>query len=99
MDSLGAGRNEGQPCPRSEITMAHGPLPVVLCVDDEPQILAGLSVNLRRRYDILTATSGDEALALLTARPGIAVVMSDMRMPGMDGATFLAKAKQLAPDT
>jgi CheY-like chemotaxis protein len=78
--------------------MATSPLPLVLCVDDEPQVLAGLSVNLRRRYDILTATSGDEALAILTSRPDVAVVMSDMRMPGMDGATFLGRAKQLRPD-
>jgi CheY-like chemotaxis protein len=80
------------------MTVANAPLPVVLCVDDEPQVLAGLSVNLRRRYEVLIATSGHEALAILTARPEIAVVMSDMHMPGMDGAAFLAKAKERAPD-
>src|SRR5687768_872607 len=78
--------------------MANAPLPVVLCVDDEPQVLAGLSVSLRRRYEILTATSGAEALAVLARRPDVAVVVSDMRMPGMDGAAFLAKAKEIAPD-
>jgi response regulator RpfG family c-di-GMP phosphodiesterase len=78
--------------------MANTPLPVVLCVDDEPQILAGLSVSLRRRYEVLTATSGAEALQMLAARPDTAVVMSDMRMPGMDGAAVLAKAKEIAPD-
>jgi CheY-like chemotaxis protein len=78
--------------------MANTPLPVVLCVDDEPQILAGLSVSLRRRYEVLTATSGPEALGILAGRPDIAVVMSDMRMPGMDGATLLAKVKDVAPD-
>jgi len=72
--------------------------PVVLCVDDEPQILAGLAVTLRRRYEILPATSGAEALALLASRSDIAVVLSDMRMPVMDGAAFLAKAKDVAPD-
>jgi CheY-like chemotaxis protein len=80
------------------MTMANAPLPSVLCVDDEPQILAGLSVSLRRRYDVLTATSGPEALDILAGRPDLAVVMSDMRMPGMDGAAFLAKAKDVAPD-
>jgi CheY-like chemotaxis protein len=80
------------------MTMANAPLPVVLCVDDEPQILAGLSVSLRRRYEILTATSGAEALDVLRARKDIAVVLSDMRMPGMDGAAFLAQAKDVAPD-
>jgi CheY-like chemotaxis protein len=78
--------------------MANDPLPVVLCVDDEPQILAGLTVSLRRRYEILTAISGQEALEILAGRPGIAVVLSDMRMPGMDGAAFLEKAKDVAPD-
>ena len=78
--------------------MANAALPVVLCVDDEPQILAGLSVSLRRRYEILPATSGAEALAVLAARPDVAVVVSDMRMPVMDGAAFLAKAKDVAPD-
>jgi FixJ family two-component response regulator len=72
--------------------------PVVLCVDDEPQVLAGLSVSLRRRYEILPATSGAEALAVLAARPDVAVVLSDMRMPVMDGAAFLAKAKDVAPN-
>jgi CheY-like chemotaxis protein len=78
--------------------MANAPLPVVLCVDDEPQVLAGLSVSLRRRYEVLIATSGPEALDVLAARPDTAVVMSDMRMPGMDGAALLAKAKDAAPD-
>jgi CheY-like chemotaxis protein len=78
--------------------MANAPLPVVLCVDDEPQILAGLSVSLRRRYEVLPATSGAEALAVLASRPNVAVVLSDMRMPVMDGAAFLARAKDTAPD-
>ena len=80
------------------MTMATTPLPVVLCVDDEPQVLAGLLVSLRRRYDVLTATSGAEALNVLAGRPDTAVVMSDMRMPAMNGAEFLAKAKEVAPD-
>lgn len=78
--------------------MANTALPVVLCVDDEPQILAGLSVSLRRRYEVVPATSGAEALAVLASRPDVAVVVSDMRMPVMDGAAFLAKAKDVAPD-
>jgi response regulator RpfG family c-di-GMP phosphodiesterase len=70
----------------------------VLCVDDEPQVLEGLCLHLRRRYDVATATSGAKALELLQADPSIAVVMSDMRMPGMDGAAFLHRAFELAPD-
>ncbi len=72
--------------------------PRVICVDDEPAVLEGLTLHLRRRYDLLTATSAAEALPLL-ADGSVAVVVSDMRMPGMDGATFLAKARNISPDT
>ncbi|HLK41412.1 MAG TPA: HD domain-containing phosphohydrolase [Polyangiaceae bacterium] len=70
----------------------------VLCVDDEPQVLEGISLNLRRRYDVTTATSGAAGLEALQKTPTIVVVLSDMRMPGMDGAAFLAQARQTAPD-
>lgn len=72
--------------------------PRVLCVDDEPLVLEGLSLHLRRRFDVHTATSGAEALEVLRAYPDTGVVISDMRMPGMDGATFLRDSVQLAPD-
>jgi len=71
----------------------------VLCVDDERAVLDGLSLHLRRRYDVLTAESGAEGLQVLEREPTVAVVMSDMRMPGMDGAAFLTRARQLRPDT
>lgn len=71
----------------------------ILCVDDEPNILEGIALHLRRTYDLLTATSGAAALQLLAANPGCAVVISDMRMPQMDGATFLAHARTLVPDS
>lgn len=71
----------------------------ILCVDDEPHVLEGLSLHLRRHYDVLTAPGGVEALDILGQEKDIAVIMSDMRMPGMDGATLLAEARQAAPDT
>jgi response regulator RpfG family c-di-GMP phosphodiesterase len=70
----------------------------VLCVDDEPQVLEGVSLHLHRRYQVLTATSGAAALEILAKHPTIVVVMSDMRMPGMDGAQFLSNARKAAPD-
>ena len=79
--------------------MGTSPYPIVLCVDDERAVLDGLSLHLRRRFQVLTAQSGPEALAVLGREPSVAVVMSDMRMPGMDGATFLARAREAAPDT
>jgi len=74
-------------------------LPTILCVDDEPQVLAGLAVNLRRRYHMLSATSGADGLVALSEHPDTAVVVSDMRMPGMDGAAFLKQAREMAPNT
>lgn len=74
-------------------------LPKVLCVDDEPQVLEGLSLQLRRTCNVVIATSGPLGLEALGQQGPFAVVLSDMRMPVMDGATFLAKARQLAPDT
>lgn len=70
----------------------------VLCVDDEENVLAGLTLNLRRRYDVKTALSGAAGLEALGADHDIAVVISDMRMPGMDGAAFLSKSRALRPD-
>lgn len=73
--------------------------PKLLCVDDEPIVLEGMKMNLRRRFEVLTATSGAAALELLAREPDVAVVMSDMRMPGMDGATLLSKVRVGWPDT
>ncbi len=73
--------------------------PRVLCVDDEPNVLEGLSLHLRRRYAVATATSGAAALVQLARDPAPAVVISDMRMPVMDGAALLGRARDLAPDT
>ena len=72
--------------------------PKVLCVDDEPNVLAGLSTLLRRRYEVLTASNSLGALHLLHHTEALAVVISDMRMPGVDGARFLSQARVAAPD-
>src|ERR1700689_4785420 len=70
----------------------------ILCVDDESQVLEGLSLQLGRRYEVLTALSGAEALQILQREDRISVLISDMRMPRMDGATFLARARTMAPN-
>lgn len=73
--------------------------PRVLCVDDEPNVLEGLRDTLRRSFDVRIATSGIEALEKLKHEPdAYAVVVSDMRMPVMDGAAFLREARRWAPD-
>jgi CheY-like chemotaxis protein len=68
----------------------------VLFVDDEPRVLQGLRLNLESRYRVSTATSGAEALALCAADPP-GVVVSDLRMPGMDGTAFLSVVRDRAP--
>jgi EAL domain-containing protein (putative c-di-GMP-specific phosphodiesterase class I)/CheY-like chemotaxis protein/GGDEF domain-containing protein len=70
----------------------------ILCVDDEPRLLEALSRLLSRHYETLTAGSGEAALDVLAQHPQVAVIISDMRMPGMDGATFLARSRASAPD-
>ena len=61
----------------------------VLCVDDEPNILAALKRMLRADgLCVLTAAGGAQALSMLEQMP-VDLVISDMRMPGMDGAQFL----------
>lgn len=70
----------------------------ILCVDDEVRVVEGLQLTLGRRFDVRTATSGAEGLEVLRREPDVVVIISDMRMPQMDGTSFLAKAKELAPD-
>jgi CheY-like chemotaxis protein len=73
-------------------------LPRVLCVDDEARVVEGLALHLRKEYDVHTALSGSEGLQVLRAIGGAAVVISDMRMPEMDGATFLHHVMHFFPD-
>lgn len=79
--------------------MSTNQLPRVLCVDDEARVLDGLSLHLRKYYQVHIAQSGDSALAKLKELRGVNVVVSDMRMPGMDGATLLRNVMKLYPDT
>lgn len=75
--------------------------PRVLFVDDEPHLLAGLRRSLhtlRVGWELSFAESGAQALELLAAQPCDAVV-SDMRMPGMDGAQLLGEVQRLHPAT
>lgn len=69
----------------------------VLCVDDEARVLEALKRHLRERFEVLTATSGAAALQLLSQHKDVALVVSDMRMPEMDGATLLRHARAARP--
>jgi len=71
----------------------------VLLVDDEPNLTAALKRALRREpYDIVTANSGQEALAILAAQP-IDVVVTDEQMPGMSGSELLRTVCRRYPAT
>ena len=73
------------------------PPPTVLLVDDEPSVLSALRRLFRTQgYRIEQATGGADALALMRNTP-VDLVVSDMRMPGMDGAAFLAQVRTLYP--
>jgi len=74
-------------------------LPRVLCVDDEPNVLDGLQRVLRKKFDVATAIGGEAALSRLAAGERFQVVVCDMRMPSMNGATLLARFHEKAPDT
>ena len=69
----------------------------VLVVDDEESILKGIRLNLGRTFDITLANGSQEALQAFKDGASFDVVVSDMRMPGMDGATMLRKIKEAYP--
>lgn len=73
----------------------------ILFVDDDPNVLSGLKRLMRTRRDqweTFFCEAGEEALALMTTQP-IDVVVSDMRMPFMDGAEFLGQVRKRHPAT
>lgn len=81
-------------------TMQRDSRPSVIFVDDEPRVLDGLRRSLfgvREQWDVRTACGGPEALAALEERPA-QVVISDLRMPGMDGLAFLQAVADRWPD-
>jgi FixJ family two-component response regulator len=75
------------------------PADKILFVDDEAPILDGYRRLLRQEFLVSTALSGEEGLAAIQANGPYPVVISDMRMPGMNGAEFLAQVRRRAPDS
>lgn len=71
----------------------------VLFVDDEPNVLQSIQRGLRKQFDVHTAEGGEAAIELLRNGDQFAVIVSDMRMPGMNGVELLSEAKKLCPDT
>ncbi len=82
-----------------ESSRRRGRGPRVLCVDDEPFVVEGLCHQLERHYEVEVATSGKAALEAMSSGKEFAVVISDMQMPEMNGATFLEQVKLRWPRT
>lgn len=82
------------PSTAAAFTPGTAPWSTVLCVDDEANILSSLKRVLRSEgLCVLTATSGAQALTMLDEMP-VDLLISDMRMPGMDGAQLLEKVQE-----
>jgi thioredoxin reductase (NADPH) len=80
--------------------------PILMTIDDDPQVLASIAQDLRRKYGsdyrIVRASSGQEALDALAQLKergdAVALLLSDHRMPNMDGVEFLGRARSLYPE-
>ena len=87
--------------------MADAKNPVLLCVDDDPDVLRAVARDLRRQYGddyrVLRADSGEQALEavreLIAKNEPLALVLSDQRMPRMDGVGLLSEVAGLTPST
>jgi len=71
----------------------------VLFIDDDERILAGFRRNLHSAFEVDTAVGPEAGLAKVKASPAYAVVVSDLRMPGMDGIAVLSKVREMRPDS
>ncbi len=75
------------------------PKRTILCVDDNEQALSIRKVMLETRgYRVVACTTGQEALDVFR-RGGVDLVLSDLLMPGLDGAALVAKIKNSSPET
>lgn len=81
-----------------EIKSQGESLLTILFVDDEPNILSALRrLFMDEDIQVVTGHSGNEGLEILKTTPGIGVIVSDQRMPGMTGVEFLEQARSIAP--
>ncbi len=71
----------------------------ILFVDDEPNVLAAYERQMRKQFEVVTMEGGEAGLRAVMAGGPYAVVVSDFRMPNMDGVRFLSRVKEISPDT
>lgn len=67
----------------------------VLYVDDEPFNIMLFENLFRKKYKVISASSGEEGMHILAENSDVRVVVSDMNMPGMTGLEFVSKAKKV----
>lgn len=71
----------------------------ILFVDDEQNLLDAMRRQFRGRFDVATAVGGHEALKVLQDQGPFAVIVSDYRMPLMNGVEFLERSRSISPDS
>ncbi len=72
--------------------------PRILFVDDDQEVLAAYARAFRKRYAVEVAAGPQVGLDMLAVGPPVAVVVSDLRMPGMDGVEFLGRVREIRPE-
>ena len=91
--------SESSPSPDTVANQGDAPL-CILCVDDEANILSSLGRLFHHEpFRTLTAASGAEGLEILKRTENVGLILSDFRMPEMNGAAFLQAAALIAPDS
>ena len=71
----------------------------ILFIDDDTNLLAAVERNLRLKFNLVTATSGEAGLAKMAADGPFAVIVADMQMPGMNGVQLLTETQKRYPET
>ena len=71
----------------------------ILFVDDDENVLMGYRRQLHKQFAVDTALGGEYGLSMIASQVPYAVIVADMRMPGMDGILFLSKVKEKCPDS
>lgn len=82
----------------NEASSTQKTLPKVLFVDDDVNLLQGLRRGLRGDFTVEVSEGAEQGIAKIDAGGNYAVIVSDMRMPGMDGVDFLSTLTKKAPD-
>ncbi len=77
----------------------NAPQRLILLVDDEPLVRMGTAALIEELdCDVLQASTGVQALQLLTEHPEVEILITDFRMPDLDGMELIARARQIRPD-